>query len=183
MNHWQLRFTLKSLKSGGVIAYPTESVYGLGCDAINLTAIEHLLLIKNRSYKKGLIILVSEIQQAFPLLSPLSSAQINQIKQGSPRATTWLIEKDPGVSQLLSGEYQKLAVRITTNPVARRLCKMLGRPIVSTSCNLNTKPTSTQVSRIRNQMLIKVDKVIAGRCCGQRPSQIIDLESGTIIRQ
>ena len=183
MNQWQLRLALKSLKSGGVIAYPTESVYGLGCDASNLTAIEHLLSIKRRSYKKGLIIIVSDIQQAYALLSPLTSAQIKQINQKSSRATTWLIRKSKELSPLLSGEHDKLAIRITTNPVAKKLCEMFEKPIISTSCNLNTKPTSTLVSSIRNKMLLKVDKIISGSCCDQQPSQIVDLESGTIIRR
>jgi len=183
MNDWQLRRAIKSLKSGGVIAYPTESVYGFGCDASHLVAIERLLAIKGRSYKKGLIILVSDIQQAFSLLAPLQTSQIKQINQRSDRATTWLIKKTDELSPLLSGDHKKLAVRITTNPIAKKLCEFLGKPIVSTSCNLSGKPTSTQVFEIRNQMQLKVDEIIAGRCCGQPPSQIIDLESGTIIRQ
>jgi len=128
-------------------------------------------------------VLVSDIHQAFSLLAPLNPAQIKKINQKSPRATTWLIKKQDGVPQLLSGEHEKLAVRVTTNPIAKMLCKSLGKPIISTSCNFNTKPTSRHVSDIRNHMLLKVDEIVAGRCCGQPPSQIIDLESGTIIRQ
>ena len=183
MNHWQLRHAVRSIKSGGVIAYPTESVFGLGCDPGNLTAIDRILSIKNRSDKKGLIILVSDIRQALPLLAPLQPEQIEKINQKLERATTFLIEKNDKVSPLLSGEHQKLAVRVTTNPTAKKLCELFGKPIVSTSCNLNTKPASSKVSEIRNQFYLKVNQVIAGACCGQSPSQIIDLESGDVLRQ
>jgi len=183
MNHWQLRRAVESLKSGGVIAYPTESVFGLGCDPSNLTAIDRILSIKNRSYKKGLIILVNDIQQALPLLAPLQPEQIEKINQKLERATTWLIEKNDKVSSVLSGEHQKLAVRVTSNPTAKKLCGMFGKPIVSTSCNLNTKPASPRLAEIRNQFHLKVDQIIAGSCCGQPPSQIIDLESDVVLRR
>lgn len=183
MNFWQLDLAVKTLKAGGIIAYPTESVFGLGCDASNLKAIVRLLAIKQRAHRKGLIVLVSDIHQALPLLSPLSSAQIEKINQPSIRATTWLIKKRANLSLLLVGEHQKLAVRVTDNPTAKALCDSFAKPIISTSCNLNAKPTSSNVSTIRNKMMLKVDQIIGGRCSGQPPSQIIDLDSGMVIRK
>ena len=182
MNFWQLDLAVKTLRAGGVIAYPTESVFGLGCDANNLKAIARLLAIKQRPHKKGLIVLVSDIRQALPLLSPLSSAQIEKIDERSVRATTWLINKRPDLSPLLVGEHRKLAVRVTDNPVAQKLCELFAKPIISTSCNLNAKPTSSQVSNIRNKMILKVDQIVSGCCNGQPPSRIIDLDSGAVIR-
>jgi len=183
MNFWQLDLAVKTLKDGGVIAYPTESVFGLGCDASNLKAIARLLAIKQRSYQKGLIVLVSDIRQALPLLAPLSSAQIDKIDQPSIRATTWLIDKQADLSPLLVGQHQKLAVRVTDNPIAKKLCDLFAKPIISTSCNLNGKPASSQVSDIRNKMILKVDQIVGGNCSGQPPSRIVDLDSGAIIRQ
>ncbi len=183
MNFWQLDLAVKTLQTGGIIAYPTESVFGLGCDASNLKAIERLLSIKQRSYKKGFIVLVSDIRYALPLLSPLSSVQIDKIDQTSVRATTWLINKRSDLSPLLVGEHQKLAVRVTDNPIAKKLCELFAKPIISTSCNLNAKSTSSHVSYIRNKMILKVDQIVSGRCSGQPPSQIIDLDSGVVIRQ
>lgn len=183
MNFWQLDLAVKTLKAGGVIAYPTESVFGLGCDAGNLKAILRILEIKQRHHKKGLIVLVSDISQAFSLLSPLSANQIQLIGQPSNRATTWLIDKHPDLSPLLVGDHQKLAVRVTQHPVAKRLCCLFGKPIISTSCNLNSKPTSVLVSNIRNKMILKIDQIVGGSCDGQPPSRIIDLQSGKIFRQ
>jgi len=182
MNNWQIKDAVKQLNSGGVIAYPTESIFGLGCDPYNLGAVSRLLEIKNRSYTKGLILLVSDIKQALPLLLPLTDQQIDQINQPSLRATTWLLNKDPKVSPLISGTHKKLAIRVATNPIAKKLCQAFGKPIISTSCNLSSKPMSTKTSEIRNKFLLKVDKILSGSCCQQSPSRIVDLETGKILR-
>ena len=182
MNNWQIRDAVKQLNRGGIIAYPTESVFGLGCDPYNLEAVSRLLEIKNRSYTKGLILLVSDIKQALPLLQPLTDQQIAQINQSNVRATTWLLNKDSKVSPLISGTHSKLAIRVATNPIAKQLCQAFGKPIISTSCNLSSKPMSTKTSEIRNKFLLKVDKIVSGSCCDQPPSRIIDLETGQVLR-
>ena len=176
MNRWQLNLAIRTLKAGGVIAYPTESVFGLGCDASNLQAVERVLEIKKRTYHKGLILLVSNIGQAKDFIQPITLEEQKKINAQSKRATTWLIEKESNVSPLLSGLHQKLAIRVTSNPVARELCESFGLPIISTSCNLNGKPTSCHVTKIRNKMSKRV-KVIAGACGNQAPSRIIDLKT------
>jgi len=181
MNRWKIHRAVKVLKAGGVIAYPTESVYGLGCDASNLDAVYRLLQIKKRSYKKGLILLVSDIYQAKNFIAPLTSAQVEKIGTSSNRATTWLINKNTDISPLLSGVHKKLAIRVTSNPVAQALCEAFDAPIISTSCNLNKKPTSNRVSIVRNKMVGSV-KIVTGLCCNQDPSQIIDLETMDILR-
>ena len=182
MNSWQINRAVSCLQAGGVIAYPTESVYGLGCDVSNLSAITQLLEIKNRSYKKGLIVLVSDIQQALYLLAPLSLSQIQTINQPRSRATTWLIDVASHLSPLLIGNHHKLAVRVTSNPTAKAICDLFNKPIISTSCNLTGKSTSVSTAVIRNKMIKKVDYVMGGSCCGQLPSQLIDLNSSLVIR-
>jgi L-threonylcarbamoyladenylate synthase len=182
MNRWQLHLAIKTLQSGGVIAYPTESVFGLGCDASNLKAVAKILSIKKRSYKKGLILLVSDIQQAFPYINQLSQAQIKKINEKNSRATTWLIEKNNMLSPLLSGKHLKLAVRVTSHPIAKILCESINRPIVSTSCNLNGKPTSVKTCVVRNKNKINIDGVLSGVCSGQQASRIIDLETMKVFR-
>ncbi len=183
MNHWQNNLAVKLLKRGGIIAYPTESVYGLGCDATNLNAIAQLLSIKNRPQAKGLIILVSHIEQAFEFIAPLNQQQIETIKQPNIRATTWLLNKSSHLSPLLVGKHDKIAVRVTSNPVAKNLCQLLNKPLVSTSCNLSSKPASSHVSIVRNQMKMKLNLILSGSCGGQLPSRIVDLQSSRIIRE
>jgi len=182
MTNWRFRQAIKTLKQGGLIAYPSESVYGLGCDAYNLSAISDLLTTKHRSYKKGLIVLVSDIEQARNLIVPLSQQQKGRIQQHTGRATTWLVSKSDKVSPLLAGNHLKLAIRVTTNPTARKLCEMMGGPIVSTSCNRNSKPTTTLDFIVRNKFRRQLDSVISGPCGGEKASRIVDLESGLIIR-
>ncbi len=182
MHQWQYRKAIKTLKRGGVIAYPSESVYGLGCDPYNLEAVSDLLSVKHRSYKKGLIILVSDIEQASRLIAPLSNQQKQRIQNHTGRATTWLVDKSARTSPLLAGTHAKLAVRVTTNPVAKKLCEMMQGPIVSTSCNRNAKPTSQSVAIIRNKFYLPLAQIVSGPCGGEAASRIVDLESGQILR-
>jgi L-threonylcarbamoyladenylate synthase len=182
VNCWQLCLADKILSAGGVIAYPTESVFGLGCRATNLAAVARLLEIKQRPVAKGLILLVSDIRQAQPWLSALSVEQVERINQPLQRATTWLIDKHPDVSRLIVGDHHKLAVRVTSHPIAKRLCELGTVPIISTSCNRNSKPAYQKIARVRNKMRLNVDHIVSGRCQGQAPSAIVDLESGRIYR-
>ncbi len=182
MHPWQYRRAIKTLKAGGVIAYPSESVFGLGCDPYNLQAVSDLLNVKHRSYKKGLIILVSDIEHAAHFIAPLTSQQKQRIQNHTGRATTWLVNKSARTSPLLAGKHAKLAVRVTTNPVAKTLCEMMQGPIVSTSCNRNAKPTSRSVAVIRNKFYQPLAQIIPGACGGEAASRIVDLDSGQILR-
>lgn len=182
MNDTPLSSAVKCLKSGGVIAYPTESVFGLGCDANNLAAVSRVLKIKKRGADKGLILLVSDIGQASPFIHPLNDRQLAKVKASSERATTWLLAKVPDVSGLVTGKHPKIAVRITAHPVARALCEQLGSPIVSTSCNLSGVPAFTNAELVRKFMCSQVDLVLDGKCGGEAPSKIVDLESGRQFR-
>jgi len=182
LNHWQLTHASEVLLQGGLIAYPTESVYGLGCLPQAENALKRLLALKNRPAHKGLILLVSDIEQATPFIQPLTRSQRAQITQPRARATTWLIPRKPHLSELLCGHHQQLAVRVTTHPQARALCNHTGSPLVSTSCNRSGKKELTTASAVRNRMKEPLDLILAGPCGGQSPSQIIDLISGQVIR-
>lgn len=182
LSRWPLERIARIISRGGVIAYPTESVFGLGCDPNNLQALEKILRIKKRPAEKGLIILVSNIEQAFPFIKPLTPAQIQQLNQKQQRATTWLIPRRDDLSPLLCGLHPKLAVRITQHPLAKAICDFTNQALVSTSCNLAGKPEMKTTMEVRNKMGSQVDLVVNGQCGGQKPSQIIDLESGQVLR-
>ncbi|MDQ7049897.1 MAG: L-threonylcarbamoyladenylate synthase [Enterobacterales bacterium] len=181
-SRWKIVQATRALKQGGVIIYPTESIFGIGCDAADLAAVNRLLDLKQRSFNKGLILLVSDISQIERYIQPLTSQQLALINGPQPRATTWLLAAQKHVSPLIKGLHPKLAVRITRHPIAKALCQQLGNPIVSTSCNKSGKPVSVNAAFSRNHWLRQVDHVIAGECGGQPASQIIDLESGKVIR-
>jgi L-threonylcarbamoyladenylate synthase len=183
LSRWQLDRIQRVLNKGGVIAYPTESVFGLGCDPNNLQALEKILRIKRRPAAKGLIILVSDISQAEPFIQPLIQDQIKQLNQKQPRATTWLIPRKPNLSTLLCGNHEKLAVRITDHPIAKAICEFNNSALVSTSCNLSGRPEMKTMLEVRNKVGAQIDHVVNGSCGKQKPSQIIDLETGQILRK
>ena len=182
MKDEQFKLAIQWLKSGGVIAYPTESVFGLGCDANNLKAIERILKIKHRDSSKGLILLVSDIRQASQFIQPLNNESVSKLNMTLDQATTWLLPKASQTSRLICGAHSKVAIRITKHPIARALCHQLGSPIVSTSCNLNGEPPYFQAGLIPAQLSTHLDLILAGDCGGQAPSMIVDFISGEQIR-
>jgi len=182
MKDEQLNQAIQCLKSGGVIAYPTESVFGLGCDANNLQSVARLLKIKRRDASKGLILLVSEIQQAYQFIQPLNDVSTAQLNQPLSHATTWLLPKSLETSSLIVGEHASVAIRITSHPLARMLCRKFGSPIVSTSCNLNSEPPCTESRLIDPQLVAQLDFILEGECGGSAPSKIIDYVSGKQFR-
>ncbi|WP_444996627.1 L-threonylcarbamoyladenylate synthase [Aliikangiella sp. IMCC44359] len=182
ISRWQLDCAVKAIDCGGVIAYPTESVFGLGCDPYHNDAIKKILSIKKRPAYKGLIILVSDIAQAEPFLQPLSKQQLQRVNIPRERAITWLIPCQPEVSPLLRGHFRSLAVRITQHPIARAICESTNTPLVSTSCNIAGKSELKTTMAVRNHMKAKIDWLVDGKCGGQAPSQIIDITNDRVLR-
>ena len=183
LKRWNIRYAARIIEQGGVIAYPTESVFGLGCDPDNPQALKKLLAIKNRPAEKGLIILISDLAQARPYIEPLSEQQIALINQQQERATTWLIPRKKSVSTLLCGHHARLAVRLTQHPIAQSICHYTGSALVSTSCNLAGRPEMTNARQVKSQMFTQVDFTVAGATGEQSPSRIIDLLSGKLLRE
>lgn len=182
LNESMISKAIEILNQGGVVAYPTESTYGIGCDPANKDALKRILEIKQRPAEKGLIILVSDIQQAKAYLQPLTDKQLNQVTEVRERATTWLIPRNPDLPIELCGIHPKIAVRVTQHPIAKAICERLGYPLVSTSCNLSGEDAMSDSSTIELKMGDKLDLVVPGDVGGQEASQIIDLESGQILR-
>ena len=136
---FKIKNAVRHLKAGAVIAYPTEAVYGLGCDPLNETAVMNLLEIKQRPVEKGLILIASSLEQLRPYLL-LNQTIIERISPTWPGPVTWIIPAQPWVPTWLTGAHQSLAVRVTHHPIAHDLCAQFGSPLVSTSANPTTKP-------------------------------------------
>jgi len=113
----------------------------------------------------------------------LNQAQINQINQARSRATTWLIPRKASLSPLLCGEHEKLAVRVTNHPEAKAICEFNNSALVSTSCNLSGRPEMKTMLEVRNKIGTQIEHLVNGICGKQKPSQIIDLESGKLLRR
>ncbi|WAK01681.1 Sua5/YciO/YrdC/YwlC family protein [Methylobacter sp. YRD-M1] len=146
-SNFKIRNAVRHIKAGEVIAYPTEAVYGLGCDPLNEDAVLSLLDIKLRPVDKGLILIASSLQQLQPYLI-LNQAMIGRITPTWPGPVTWVIPAQPWVPVWLTGAHESLAVRVTDHPVARRLCACYGGPIVSTSANASTRPAIRQARKL-----------------------------------
>ena len=178
----QYRCIAAYLARGGLIAYPTESCYGLGCDPANRTAVKRLLKLKQRPQKKGLILIASSYEQVARYLSPLSAEQQSRLRDAGRNAITYLMPVKRNAPRWLRGEHDTLAVRLTAHDYARRLCKGVGSALVSTSANISgMRPAKTYAECQR--MFGKHVWVLPGRVGKRRqPSTIMGWADGRILR-
>ena len=183
-SHWQLQTAARWIRAGGVIAYPTEAVFGLGCNPADHSAVARLLTLKDRSWRKGLILIAAEQQQLEPWIQPISENYAAQLNSTWPGPTTWLLPASGKCPDWLTGGHSTLAVRVTAHPLARRLCTTLNSPIVSTSANIHGRAPARSVLEVRLQFGTRVDFVLPGQLGKQdRPTEIRDLVSGKFIRE
>ena len=169
------------LLGGGVIAYPTEGVYGLGCMPDDLSALARLLEIKQRDPAKGLILIAAHVDQ---LRDWVVDEDLERLPKPDPgRPTTWIARPPPNVGVLLRGDHAGIAVRLTTNPVAAAICDKLGSPITSTSANLAGEPVVRNHNALIKSFSALVDYVVPGDCgAADGPSEIRNLEDGSLLR-
>ena len=173
---------VRCLQSGGVIAYPTEAVFGIGCDPLQQQAVERLLAIKKRAVSKGLLLIGANFDQLAPWVR-LADEQARALRQHWPFATTYLIEASDKVPDWISGGRNKVGVRVVGNPVAAALCERFGSPLVSTSANLSGRQEARSALQVRRQLGDQLDLIVEGNCDqAGKPSTIIDLATGAVIR-
>ena len=172
-----------ALASGGVIAYPTEGVWGLGCEPLNDKACRRVLSLKRRAAHKGVILIASEFAQVEPFLAELPRAKLKPVLASWPGPVTWLLPAASWVPKHLTGGRDTLAVRVTAHPLAGALCTRYGGPIVSTSANASGRAPALTMLQVQRQFGARVDYVLAGDVGGlDRPTQIRDLASGKTVR-
>jgi L-threonylcarbamoyladenylate synthase len=172
------------LVAGGVVAYPTEAVYGIGCLPDLESALERILAIKQRDARKGLIVVAASPGQLEPL-AELPDGEIGAaIRAGWPGPRTWVVPARPGVSPLLTGGRATLAVRVSDHPVVRQLCRRTGSALVSTSANLSGRRPARSALAARRALGNAVDYVLAGALGdAARPTEIRDAATGAILRR
>ncbi len=176
-----------ALAKGEVIAYPTESVFGYGCDPFNPDAVQRLLALKNRPVEKGLILVAASMAQIQPILHGLSSSQLSHLESTWPGPVTWLIpDHQQVVPSWIKGEFSSVAVRVSAHPIVREICLAWGGPIVSTSANQSGEsPAKSEYSLMRKWSwgLPCADRIIPGQTQRHtKPTEIRDLETGRVIR-
>jgi L-threonylcarbamoyladenylate synthase len=168
------------LLRGGVVAYPTEGVFGIGCLPDDAAAVERVVDIKQRDASKGLILIAAREDQLDGWID-LAGKSLPAPDPAHP--VTWIVPPGPNVSPLLRGQHSSIAVRITTNPIARALCESVDSPLVSTSANLSGKPTARNRFVLRRQFADVVDYIVPGDCGPvSGPSEIRDFVSGKVLR-
>lgn len=171
------------LRQGGVVAYPTEAVWGLGCDPFNSRAVQRLLLLKQRDPSKGVILIAASMQQFKPWLTGLDQEQLAQLQASWPGPYTWLVKDNGYTPDLIKGRHEKVALRVTDHPWVVALCEAFGGPLVSTSANLAGEAPLHSYEALLDTFGEEVDAVLNGALGGlDKPTRISDLETGEVLR-
>lgn len=179
---WRLHRAARLLRAGGLVAHPTEGVWGLACDPLLPVAVLRLLAAKRRDPAKGLILIAHEFAALRPFLEATPD-QIERARADWPGPVTWLLPAAPNVPWWLTGDHDSLAVRVTAHPTAATLCRAFGGPLVSTSANLSGRPAPRHSWQTRAQLGKTLDMVLAGELTTPgRPSTIRDAATGEVIR-
>lgn len=186
MRRWSLHRAVATLDAGGIVACPTEAVYGLSCDPLDPEAVQRLLAIKQRPQAKGLILVASRLSQLDPFLVPLPRDARERVLRSWPGPHTWLWPARAAVPTWLRGAHGTLAVRVTAHPLLAALCEAFGGALVSTSANLAGQRPARSALQVRCRLGDAVgegDLILHGRTGGAaRPSTIRDARNNRLLR-
>lgn len=178
-----IRQAARALHDGGIVAYPTEAVYGMGCDPLDRAAVKRLLKMKQRSPRQGLILVAADEQQLADYLAPVPDALMNRMRATWPGPQTWVVPAAPACPLWLTGEHSGVAVRVSAHPEVRALCAAAGMAIVSTSANRSGHPPARSALACRMRFGAQLDVVVSGKTGGlAKPTAIRDVLTGKVIR-
>ena len=178
----RLSYAINWLYQGKIIAYPTEAVYGLGCDPLNEQAVTQLLLLKHRPMAKGLILIAANLQQVLPFIQ-VNQTIIDRVKLTWPGPITWVVPAQSWVPYWLTGQHDTLAVRVSAHPLVYSLCNAFGGPLISTSANPTGKPSPLNAIAVKKyfpQLRVHLFKGDTGAL--KQTSAIIDAVTGKVLR-
>lgn len=176
---------INALQQNRVVAYPTEAVFGLGCNPYCIGAIEHLLTLKQRSKEKGFILIAPSLAffADFVDFSQLSAEEKARLATISSRAITWTVPAKSNVSPYIRGNFSHLAIRLCQHPDVVTLCEAVGYPLISTSANLSGQTPAKTAQEVRQQFggdFPVLDGNVGGAV---KPSEIRQLVDNRILRQ
>jgi len=183
LSEFNIHLAAHHIRQGGVIAYPTEAVYGLGCDPFNSAAVLRLLTLKQRAVGKGVILIAADFSQIESFIQPLTATQRQRLLQSWPGPATWLIPASPDVPRWIVGDHACIALRIPAHPIANALCKAVGHAVVSTSANVSQQTPARSPLAVRRYFKDQLDYILSGPL-GQldKPTPITDLITGRTVR-
>ncbi len=181
---WRLHQAVRHLRRNGVIAYPTEGVYGLGCNPWSQDAVTTILELKGRSAAKGLILIAANFRQLLPFITLPGEDRLDAVLKSWPGPVTWVFPASRHCPWWIRGEHLTVAVRVTNHPVAAALCHAFAGTLVSTSANPAQSPPARSTLHIRRyfgqitDMLLVPGRV--GKLKGSTP--IFDAITGNCLR-
>lgn len=171
------------VRAGGVIAYPTEAVWGLGCDPLDSEAVARILAIKERPASMGLILIAAGMAQLEPWIEPVSHEVEARVAATWPGPVTWVFPAQPWVPFWVHGGRGSLAVRVSAHAQCAALCREVGHPVVSTSANRSGHPPARTAAQVRRWLGNDLDFILGGATSGRaRPSEIRDALTGRAFR-
>ncbi|HEX7111123.1 MAG TPA: Sua5/YciO/YrdC/YwlC family protein [Mizugakiibacter sp.] len=171
------------LRDGGVLAYPTEAVYGLGCDPDNEAAFRRLFALKRRPPTQGVLLIAADFEQVRPWLGEVPAAALQRARATWPGPHTWVFPRSARVPAWVAGGHAGIALRVTAHPLAAALCRAFGGPIVSTSANRHGEPPVTTAAAVQATLGEELEAVLEGPVGGlDRPTPIRDALTDAIIR-
>jgi len=180
---WHLRQAARRFWLGGLIAYPTEAVYGLGCNPLDRDAVQRLLQLKQRPVEKGLILIAADFDQLRPFIIEPPADVMAPVLASWPGPATWLLPAAPETPAWLTGSHNAIAVRVTAHPLAAELCRACRSALVSTSANVSGQKPAKSALALHNQFRGQLDFVLHGKLGMLRqPTPIRDAMSGRLIR-
>jgi L-threonylcarbamoyladenylate synthase len=183
VSQFRLRLACEHVREGGVIAYPTEAVFGLGCDPFNPYAIMKLLTIKGRSAGKGFIVIASNFSQLAKFIAPLEESLEREVLKTWPGPVTWIWAAKKSVPIWLTGARGTIAVRVSAHPICVQLCEALANAIVSTSANPSRGNPAKSPLKVRKYFKGYPIKILPGSVgVLPSPTAIYDAASGTRLR-
>lgn len=182
IGNWRIQQAARVVRAGGVIAYPTEAVWGLGCDPWDGEAVYRLLALKARPVEKGLILIAGSMDEFDFLLHDLPERWLDRLVGSWPGPNTWLVPHRERLPEWITGKHDSVALRVTDHPLVARLTALTG-PLVSTSANPAGRPAARSRLRVEQYFGRELDAVVDGPLGGRRnPSTIRDVRNGEVIR-
>jgi L-threonylcarbamoyladenylate synthase len=164
------------LKNGGVIAFPTETFYGLGADARNDEAIEKIFGIKGRDFKNPILVVIGDRGQLDAFAADIPAEARKLMDRFWPGPLTIVFRATPSVSPKLTAGTGKIGIRLTSHPIAREISKGLGEPVTATSANLSGAPECSSAAEVLSQLQGRIDGVVdGGHTPGGKGSTIVDV--------
>lgn len=174
---------IKILQQDGIIAYPTEAVYGLGCSPFSEKAVMKLLALKQRKVDKGLILIAADFAQLEPLLQALPPERLNYILATWPEPVSWAWPKSDKVPSYIHGDWDSVVVRVSAHPIVQQLCLQFGGPLVSTSANRHGENPCRSAQEVEAVFGSLLDHIVVGDVGSlEKPTPIFDALTGKALR-